>query len=370
MKKILLLLLLFIGASANAQFIKDFFKYSTIYASGNIGQPLQEPNREWYVSQDNRLTDVTEIYPFDYTISVGIRKIARFDYENRVNVFYDGSEENVGWKANMGAVEGFEYVFSHDWVRQWGDEYRNQSYFLRYLGKYWMGHVKFLEVGVADLKYAQADLRGRLSIGKHLNISAGAVVRSHGPYGYNPIAIYLNNNPWWALAYEAGYTDQPYQLIDFTSAQPDTTIDWSWQDPEGNDIASTDEEFRKYYYGDVVNDFQQDKLSEVGGLFTLSAAVGMDYYHYSNNEKFWFHAWANVMPFHKHIYGNQNFSYANFLSNKPDGTGRTQWLDYNGGLVLGAKIGKGFGLFVESEYLKYWDRRVYSAKAGLNYQFK
>ena len=74
-----------------------------------------------------------------------------------------------------------------------------------------------------------------------------------------------------------------------------------------------------------------------------------------------------ILPFHQHMYGDKNFSYANFLSNN---NGRTQWLDYNGGLIMGAKLGKGFGLFLESEYLRYWDRRVYSAKLGLNYQFK
>jgi hypothetical protein len=352
------------------KFVKNFFKYSTLYASGRVGQPLQESNKEWYVSQDSRLTDVTEVYPFDYTISVGIRKIARFDYEIKPNVFYDGSEENVGWKSNVGAVEGFEYLFAYDWVRQWGDEYRNQSYFLRYLGKHWVAAVKFNEFGVADLKYAQADARGRLAIGKHLNFTAGAVVRSHGPYGYNPIGIYLRDNPWWTLAYDAGYTDQFYQIVEYGGAEPDTTYDWSWQDPNGDDIASTDEEFRTHYYGDIVNDFQQEKLSEVGGLFTLSAVIGMDFYYYSDNERFWCHAWTNVMPVHKHIIGDERFSYGEFVSRNPATLGKTQWVDFNGGLMLGAKIGKGFGLFLEGDYLRYWDRQVYSGKVGVNYQFK
>ena len=32
-----------------------------------------------------------------------------------------------------------------------------------------------------------------------------------------------------------------------------------------------------------------------------------------------------------------------------------------------ARVGKRFGVFLESSYLKYWDRRVYSAQAGVNY---
>jgi len=374
MKRILIILLTCLFAfpliaqeekKEKLKFFKKFFKYSTIYAAGSISQPLQESNKTWYVSQDNRLTDVTEIYPFDYTISLGIRKIARFDYENRQRVFYDGSEENVGWKSNVGAVKGFEYLFSYDWVRQWGDQYTNQNYFLRYLGTYWVAHAKFFEAGVADLKYGQVDVRGRLAIGKNINVTAGAVGRTHGPYGYNPIRNYLQDNPWWKLAYDYGYQDEFYQIIDYSSEVPDTTADWSWKNPEGEEIANTDEEFRKYFYGDIVNDFNQEKFSEVGGMATVSLAIGLDLYHYS--DRFWVHAWGNVLPLHQHIYGDRNFSYANFISN---GNGKTQWLDYNAGLIVGAKLGKGFGLFLESDYLRYWDRSVYSAKLGLNYQFR
>lgn len=366
MKKLLtLLIVLFTYTNVDAQFIKKFFKFSTIYASGNISQPLQEPTKEWYITQDGRLSDVTEIYPFNYVISVGIRKMARFDYEQKPNIFYDGSEENVGWFTNVGAVHGWEYEFSRDWVRNQGDEYTNQNYYLRYFGKYWVGHAKFIEAGVVGLKYLQGDLRGRLPIFGLFNLTAGAVVRTHGPYGYNPVAIYLNENYWWDLAYEAGYEDQYYTIIDYSGPSPDTTGDWEWKDPEGEDIASTDEEFRKYYYSDIVNDFNNEKMAEVGTMMTLSAAVGLDFYKYS--DKFWIHAWANVLPYHKHIYGDENFSYGTFISRDPEGNGKDQWFDYNCGLNVGAKLGKHFGVFVESDYLRYWDRTVYSAKAGINY---
>ena len=165
-KLITLLIILFTCGNVDAQFIKKFFKFSTTYASSNISQPYQEPVKEWYVTQNGRLSDVTEIYPFDYIISIGIRKMARFDYERKPGVFYDGTEENVTWKANMGAVDGFEYNFSRDWQRQWGETFRNQNYFIRYLGKYGVGHIKYSEDGVADLEYLQVDLRGRKSIGK------------------------------------------------------------------------------------------------------------------------------------------------------------------------------------------------------------
>ena len=187
MKKLLIyIFILCICNTVDAQIIKKFFKYSTIYASGNIGQPLQEEQKEWFITQDGHLQDITEIYPFDYTISIGIRKMARFDYENKPNVFYDGSEDNISYKANVGMVDGFEYMFSREWVRAWGDAYQNQNYFIRYLGKHWLAHIKFLEEGIVDLKYVQADVRGRLPIGSSFNLTAGPVVRTHGPYGYDP----------------------------------------------------------------------------------------------------------------------------------------------------------------------------------------
>ena len=97
MKKFLtLLLLLSVTVTADAQFLKKFFQWSTIYTAGSISQPLQEPSKEWYVAQNGELRDITEIYPFDYKFSIGIRKLARFDYENRENVFYDGSETTLG----------------------------------------------------------------------------------------------------------------------------------------------------------------------------------------------------------------------------------------------------------------------------------
>ena len=378
MKKILsLLLILFVYSNTDAQIIKKFFKYSTIYAGGNIGIPIQESTREWYVTQDSRLTDITEVYPFDYTFSIGIRKLARFDYEQKPSVFYDGSEENVTQKTNVGIVDGVEYVFKYDWIRNQGDVYKNQNYFIRYLGQHWVGHLKFFEEGIVDLKYAQADLRGRLSIGSSLNLTAGGVVRTHGPYGYNPIAIYLSENNWWNLAYDYGYKDQAYQIINYTNmhcphnpqcpnpCSPDTTVDWTWKNDEGEKIADTDAEFRKYYYGDIVNEFNVEKLAEVGTMMTLSAAIGLDFYKYT--DKFWMHAWVNVLPYHKHIYGDTNFSYGLFISRDPEGNGSDQWIDYNCGLNVVAKLGKRFGVFLESSYLKYWDRRVYSAQAGVNY---
>ena len=91
MKKLLIyIFILCICNTVDAQIIKKFFKYSTIYAGGNISMPIQESTKEWYVTKDGRIQDITEVYPFDYTFSIGIRKMARFDYERKPSVFDNG----------------------------------------------------------------------------------------------------------------------------------------------------------------------------------------------------------------------------------------------------------------------------------------
>ena len=43
--------------------------------------------------------------PFDYSLTLGVRKISRFAYENR-NVFYDGTEKTYGDDATLGKRPG------------------------------------------------------------------------------------------------------------------------------------------------------------------------------------------------------------------------------------------------------------------------
>jgi hypothetical protein len=38
--------------------------------------------------------DNTPQYPFDYRYGIGIRKLARFDYERKPRNYYDGTEIN------------------------------------------------------------------------------------------------------------------------------------------------------------------------------------------------------------------------------------------------------------------------------------
>jgi hypothetical protein len=89
MRKIILLLC-FIGAitNAQAQFLKDvykdFIKYGTVYAAGDISNAVEaaEPRFVLRTNQDGsiysipEIEDVTPKFPFDYRYSIGIRKLA------------------------------------------------------------------------------------------------------------------------------------------------------------------------------------------------------------------------------------------------------------------------------------------------------
>jgi hypothetical protein len=43
-----------------------------------------------------------------------------------------------------------------------------------------------------------------------------------------------------------------------------------------------------------------------------------------------------------------------------------QWSDYQGGLIVGWKITKTLGIFLEGEYTKFWDSEIYNSSVGLN----
>ena len=63
----------------------DFFKYSTIYTSMSMNTSMIED--EDYISISKGYEDVTQINPYDYNLTIGIRKIARFDYEYKVKTW-------------------------------------------------------------------------------------------------------------------------------------------------------------------------------------------------------------------------------------------------------------------------------------------
>ena len=100
-------------------------------------------------------------------------------------------------------------------------------------------------------------------------------------------------------------------------------------------------------------------MDAIGILGTLSAVVGLDYYHYRDN--LWIHGWGNIFPKHKHIHGNEDYSYETFIQSD-------DWVDYNYGIIFGWNISKSIGIFTEYEKTKFWDKDLVYMKAGLNFK--
>jgi hypothetical protein len=97
MKQILPILILLISFNSNAQFLKevykDFLKYGTFYAAGNVGNAKME-SKEYFVRTNPddlyaipEVVDETVYHPYDYRYGFGIRKLARFDYEVKPGTF-------------------------------------------------------------------------------------------------------------------------------------------------------------------------------------------------------------------------------------------------------------------------------------------
>ena len=107
MKKLILLLCILVSMNLNAQVLKKVFKYSTFYAAVNGGNSISDVD---VYSVTDGLNTSTVKTPFDYTMSLGIRKIARFGYENRANAFYDGTESSYSDGATVGKVSGLSLI--------------------------------------------------------------------------------------------------------------------------------------------------------------------------------------------------------------------------------------------------------------------
>ncbi len=339
-------------------FLKEIFKYSTFYSSFTESSPLITPDN-YFVTQLGDVINITPDKENDYNISVGIRKIARFDYENKAKKYYDGTENNSSLNSNVGSIRGLEYLFQYSKGMQRGMKFTSERYYMRYSGKWWSSKLEMNNNGLIDLNYKSADLRVRLPIKGNFSISIGSTLRTHKPYGYNPIESYLSSNAWWDLAYSYNYQDH-YYGIDYDNDGFTDEADWWWSDSEGNRVADTDLDFRRNVYQNIVNDYNRRELDKIGTLGTLSGVLGIDYYIYRNN--WYLHAFANMYPIHKHMFGDEEYSYEVYV-------GKDNWLDYNAGLMYGWDISSKLGLFTEYEITKFWDKELSFLKAGINYKF-
>ena len=393
-KAILIVVVLFTTTNIQAQIVKelykDFLKYGTIYGAGDINNSVEAIEPTYVLERTDNVYEIpiikdnTEVFPFDYRYGFGIRKLARFDYERKPKNFYDGTESQLAFTAPTSAFKGLEYQFHFEKERWRGRDFTNYRYFLKHTGKHHIVKVETRQVENINVNYNSAEARFRLPIGKKFSISAGAIVRGHDrAYGYNPIEIYLNEtttdengnefptNYWFGLANEYGYSDNPTTYTDNTTGEEFT--DYLWKDEDGNIVAFSDADFRERIFPSIMNEFNGRAWDLLDPWVEVAPIIGFDFYHYKSD--FWFHAYGNyILPYHQYIAGEKDFSYLHRNSWGKGGHNNLlkgeQWHDYSFGINLGTKVGKNLGIFVEGEYSKMWDSRLYQTTFGVNYTFK
>ena len=350
MKKILILLLLPLFSYAQIDLQKTF-KFSTFYGAVNGGTSISDI--ETFSVTDGLGVETIQT-PYDYNITLGLRKIARFGYENKANTFYDGSESNYSDAASIGKVKGFEFLFEVDYKRQEGVEYLDQHHFIRYVSddgcgkkfclKHFIVKTEYLKDGFADVKYFETSERYRYKVNNKLSFNVGATQRIAEPYGYDPLAVWKLSNGnihYTYLALEEGYNvDVAHQM---------------YYNPDGDIVALSSDVWEQVVIPEVLAGYTEKKRNELPAQWNHSAVIGFDYYHYT--KLFWLHSWGNLLPYHVNI--DNEYSYHSYN----DG----QWMDYSGGIILGKKFNKRLGVFAEGKYNKYWNREWYDFKMGINY---
>ena len=348
--KILYIIMMIVVFGISTAFSQgDFFKYSTFYTSMTMNTPFVE--RGDYIAIDKGYEDVTQVHPYDYNLTIGLRKIARFDYEYKVKTWYYGTEKAVADNVTIGNAVGWEYLFNYSFIRNRGDKYTEQNFWLRYLGDRCVTKVQYKDNQRVDLRYNSFDTRFRLNKG-NWDFTIGGVFRMHPVYGVNPIEDFWvpGESTFQQLAEDFGYA--PEQWIQ------GFYVNQNWYDVSGGDsvlVATSNDEFFNHYFGDAVASFNERELDKLGMQKELSAVIGISYYKYTN--KLWLHMWANCMPLH---YGMDDYSFE---------YGVEDWdnIEWDAGVVLGSRITKHLGMFVEGTHMRYWMKPVYEVKFGFNY---
>ena len=330
------------------------FTNSTIYISGSMGTPYKNGN---VVLED------------DYKYNIGIRKIALIPYQS-TKKFYKGEESALSDNALFGAVDGLEYLFSASSVRNRGHEFIDQEYWMKWSNKGLITKFKYLNKESRDLEFASVDLRYKLALGPAI-FSLGGNVMGHPIYGHPAYDDY--ELPWWELAYEYGYTDYYVPVTDLNEngeidnywlwieTNPDTEegywqyyyedADYYWEDPDSNAVAYSDSEFYEYHMPGIIKQYNEDN-KEKEWQAEASIAIGLDFY--IGNDNFYSHIWVNSFP---HSVGLTDKSYS----------GDDE--QYDAGALVGAKLGKHIGVFIEGSKLKYYGREEYNVSTGVNWRF-
>ena len=264
--KNLLLIFLIISATCTAQ-IKNFFKYSTFYTSMTMGTSMTE--RENYIAIDKGYEDITQVNPYDYNLTIGLRKIARFDYEYKVKTWYYGTEKAVADNVTIGNANGWEYLFNYSFIRNRGDKFTEQNYWLRYLGTKYVVKTQYKDNQRVNLKFISLDARYRINKG-NWDFTAGIATRIHPVYGVNPIEDFWipGESNFQDLAEDFGYAPEMWVQGNY--------VNQNWYDVSDGDsilVATSNDEFYHHVFGDAVASFNERELDKLGMQKEISAVL-------------------------------------------------------------------------------------------------
>ena len=236
--------LILVSTNAFGQEFKKAIKFSTFYVAANGGTSLSD--QEIYSVDGSTLVYDTIVTPYDYSLSMGIRKIQRFQYEG-TSPFKDGTESSFSDAASVGR-NPFEYLFQVQYKRQEGIEYFDQHHFIRYVKPQWLSKVEYIKDGFADIEYFESTQRIRLNGNKKLSFNVGAVQRLAEPYGYDPLEEWsFDNNRihYTCLAIEEGYTIDVYES--------------EYRAPDGAIVATSAEVWNELVMPQVLSDYVEEK---------------------------------------------------------------------------------------------------------------
>ena len=337
---------------------QDFFKFSTIYGAYSFSSPVTKELQ--YQVSGGQLQELQEELDDHSIMTFGIRKLARFGYENKPEVWFSGSENPINESVAIGNVPtGWEYVIQYSDHKEFEEEFVNEQYMLRYMGKNFLVKANYDSRGLEDVEFAALDMRYKKDIG-NLALSLGVAGRMHPAYlDFRPIDLWwaeqgINTDeftPFWDFAYFYGYSDE---FTEQFTQYGYSYFDFKWYDAEGNLVANTDEQFYKQVYGELVKQYNEEYAKDLGYQNELSLSVGADYYKYT--PKNWLHMWVTAYPVTK---GMSDYSFNYDVVD----TG----MDYDLGLVYGWKLSKKFGVFLEGRFLSMYDVQSYESKVGLNW---
>ena len=113
--------------------------------------PLQSSQQLSFTGTD--IEQYTTEIPHDYNVTFGIRKIARFKYEQKLKNFYDGTEKSGNENVTIGAVPGWEYLFKYGEIRQFGNIFNEEEYWVRFVGNFFVIKFQYSEFGEEGLTF-------------------------------------------------------------------------------------------------------------------------------------------------------------------------------------------------------------------------